>query len=568
MMGIKLGMAGVMAFFLLAVSAQIEAAQVTATLDRDRLVEGETVTLILQTDDAAQSLEGDLSLLRGDFNVLDQRSETRMSVINGEQTTVVRRLVTLEPKRAGRIPIPGLQFNGVRTSPLVLTVDPAPALAPGEMPPVFIEMALEPPSGPYYVHAQISLTVKIFYQQSLTEASITPPSPEQAAVRLLDEVPFPAERNGTRYRVLQRRYAIFPERSGTLVVPPMQLSGRLLERTGRSLWQSSGRGRRITKESEALEIEVLPKPASFSGTYWLPARDLKLSQRLSETSAVRVGEPVTRTVIVDAVGLEENMLEEPVWPQVPGVRIYPDQPQGISRDDGTWVSGHKEYRYAVVPEQPGELVLPELRVDWWDTVANRARTAILPEMRVPVLASDLPGITESRGAPAQTGTEVLSTNGTALQVQSAWRSVAIVLGLLWLLTLWLLLRSRSRLGASIVSDSPPRVPPAESELLARLEEACRGQNISTARALMGTWLRRYAPPEVGGSMSRCSGACGDSALEEALVALDTLGFKQADEAGWDGMMLWRAFSAWRIAQASVRKGLGPDVEPDLYAAGR
>jgi len=77
-----------------------------------------------------------------------------------------------------------------------------------------------------------------------------------------------------------------------------------------------------------------------------------------------VGEPVTRTIIIDAVGLEENMIAEPVWPELPGARIYPDQPQGISRDDGEWVLGHKEFRYAVVPEQEGELVLPELTVEW------------------------------------------------------------------------------------------------------------------------------------------------------------------------------------------------------------
>ena len=70
-------------------------------------------------------------------------------------------------------------------------------------------------------------------------------------------------------------------------------------------------------------------------------------------------------------------------------RIYPDQPQGISRDDGQWVLGHKEFRYAVVPEQAGELVLPEIRLDWWDTTTNTLQTASLPEHRMMVAASVL-----------------------------------------------------------------------------------------------------------------------------------------------------------------------------------
>ena len=91
---------------------------------------------------------------------------------------------------------------------------------------------------------------------------------------------------------------------------------------------------------------------------------------------------------MDAVGLEENMLEEPVWPELPDTRIYPDQPQGISRDDGEWVLGHKEFRYAIVPEQAGELVLPEIRLDWWDTVSHQQRTAVLPAQRLNVLPSE------------------------------------------------------------------------------------------------------------------------------------------------------------------------------------
>ena len=39
-------------------SPLVTAAEVTATLDRDRIVLGETVTLLLQTDDPSQSLDG------------------------------------------------------------------------------------------------------------------------------------------------------------------------------------------------------------------------------------------------------------------------------------------------------------------------------------------------------------------------------------------------------------------------------------------------------------------------------------------------------------------------------
>ena len=61
------------AILLMACSVAL-AAPVTAKLDRNSVVVGETVTLILQTTDTDQSLDNDLSALQADFDVLNQRS--------------------------------------------------------------------------------------------------------------------------------------------------------------------------------------------------------------------------------------------------------------------------------------------------------------------------------------------------------------------------------------------------------------------------------------------------------------------------------------------------------------
>src|SRR5690554_1380781 len=108
-----------------------QAATVTAKLDRSTAVVGETVTLTLQTDDTNQSLETDLSALYADFDVLDQRSETQMSIVNGARSATVRLVVTLEPKRAGNLEVPALSFRGATSQPLVLTVREVPKTAPG-----------------------------------------------------------------------------------------------------------------------------------------------------------------------------------------------------------------------------------------------------------------------------------------------------------------------------------------------------------------------------------------------------------------------------------------------------
>jgi len=544
-------------------SAWAMAAEVTAHVDRQEVVKGETVTLILQTDDPQQNLSGDWSVLTRDFEILDQRSETKMSVINGRQVAEVRLMLTLEPKLTGDIVIPALSFQGASTRPIRVRVKPAPELAPGETPPVFIEMSLDPENGPYYVHAQLALTVRIFYQQNLTEAAMNPPAPEQASVRLLDEVPFQSTRNGTRYRVLERRYAIFPERSGELQIPPLTLSGRLIERPADRLWQPSVRGRRVTIESEPMVISVLARPAEYTGEHWLPAQRITLSQQISDADQLKVGEPVTRTIILDAVGLEENMLEEPAWPELENIRIYPDQPQGISRDDGQWVLGHKEFRYAVVPETAGELVLPEIRLDWWDTRANEARTAVLPEHRIKVAASNLEQVSNET-ASSVNGTELLPNMAINPDLQSAltrWRLASLVLGVLWLATLALWLFRSPPAGKRSSGKAKPAGD--ESELLSGIKQACKVNDGPRVRQLFGRWIRKYGPPKAQGSMLEFAQDIDDDTLREAIFRFDAGEFSTSGKKDWNGVEFWQAFKHWQKSDSSPARE--HDAEPDLYA---
>ena len=542
------------------------AAPVTARLDRNTAVVGETVTLVLQTTDADQSLDTDLSVLQADFDVLNQRSETQMSFVNGRQTATVRLVIFLETKRAGNLLIPALKFPGASSTPVQLMVSAAPEPVPGAAEPVFIEVTVHPESGPYYVLSQISLLVRIFYQANLTEAAINPPDPSQASVRLLDEVPYQADRNGERYRVLERRYAIFPERSGTLTIPPMQLSGRLIEKPSDRLWQPKVRGRRVTVESESINLEINARPAAYTGDYWLPARRITLSQQISDNEKLHVGEPVTRTVILDAQGLEENMLEEPVWPEIPATRIYPDQPQGISRDDGEWVLGHKEFRYAVVPEQVGELLLPEIKLDWWDTVNNRQRTATLPEHRITVLPSELTRSASvlppelSVAAGAANGLSI--GNGVSSGNAMVWKITTGGFAVLWLLTLLYYHRHDPVVVSS--SNSNGLAATGEKELLKQFQEACQKGDASAARKELSQWVRNHAPQNMRGSMREFGDSCDESMLKTAIAELDAWGFAGDIGGAWNGSGLWKAFKQWQEQAGKSRESEVGDT-PDLYA---
>ena len=542
------------------------AAEVSARLDRNRIVQGETVTLILETNDPKQSLDADLSMLESDFAILDRRSETQMSIVNGRQTAEVRLMIVLEPKRSGDLKIPAMKIGDSTTGSIAMRVEPAPEPEPGEMPPVFVEAEVSPLDSPYYVHAQLGLIVRVYYQQNLTEAAISQPEPSPASVRLLDEVPYQAERSGIRYRVLERHYAIFPERSGELVIPPLQLSGRLVEHRSDRLWQPSVRGRRIQVESDPIQLTIQPRPASFSGDAWQPARKLELAQHISTGDSLHVGEPVTRTVIVDAVGLEENMIAEPAWPEIADARIYPDQPQGISRDDGQWVLGHKEFRYAVVPEKEGELILPELKVHWWDTVNDRQQTAILPAKVLQVQASAVAPLPQP--VPVAPGSSVVAVGDSPAVLTrhepGYWRWLAILFALLWLLTLAAAWWMRGR-GDSAVNGMGLVQSEDEKQILKQLQRCCEKSNAKQARQALANWLSHFGPDSsTSGSLLEFAAGLEDTSLRANVYAMDSDGFRHDQEVTWNNKAFWKQFEAWRKAWKAAAAADKPAVT-DLYA---
>ena len=330
----------------------------------------------------------------------------------------------------------------------------------------------------------------------------------------------------------------------------MELSGRLYEPGSSDTWQPAGRaGRRIRVASDALTLTIAPRPDTFTGSDWLPARELTLAQQISAADTLRVGEPVTRTVLIDAVGLEENMLVEPVWPELPNARLYPDKPQGITRDDGHWVLGHKEFRYAVVPEVAGELVLPELRVDWWDMRQDRQRTAVLPAHTVQVQPSALvPPVAPVAGTDAMTDTRTVTPPPDGARSARIWPAIAAAFAGLWLLTLWLWLRAARARSNTTTSETAPAG--TEAAFLEQLKRACRASDRVAARRSLRGWLRARGVSD-DGSLLDFAAAANDAELRVAVYGLDAAGFRPAGAGDWDGRSFWRQFTAWRERRANA-----------------
>jgi hypothetical protein len=121
------------------------------------------------------------------------------------------------------------------------------------------------------------------------------------------------------------------------------------------------------------------RPADFAGAV---ARSFELSRTVTPTIG-RAGEPLTVDVTLSGEG-NLSLWPEPAvrWP--PGVRSYPDQSEErIQPIDGR-IAGSKRFRYLVIPDSAGTMLLPPLVYSYYDTRARRYREASVPAARVAV----------------------------------------------------------------------------------------------------------------------------------------------------------------------------------------
>ena len=132
---------------------------------------------------------------------------------------------------------------------------------------------------------------------------------------------------------------------------------------------------------------ALPPPVDYPGQTWLPAKNVQLTEEWStDPQSLHAGEPVTRTLRLQAVGLSAEQLPEITVAASDGVKTYGDQPLARTTADSDWVRGVREQRIALVPGNEGSYTLPEIRIDWWDTERNAPRQTTIPARVIQVAA--------------------------------------------------------------------------------------------------------------------------------------------------------------------------------------
>lgn len=532
------------------------AAEIGVAVDRNPVGLNESFQI---TFTAAEQPDGspDFEPLRQDFEIVNQQRSTSASWVNGKSSRNEQWLLTAMAKRSGELTIPAIAFGADSSKPLALTVTETaqPTAKDDEL---FLEVSATPEQP--YVQAQVIYTLKLFRRVQITQASLSEPEIKDALVEKLGEdSTYSTQIKGVDYWVTERKYAIFPQQSGLFTIAPLVLnaeyvSGRQQPRFNGFFNRPSTETRRVV--SKAVTLNVRAVPAEFKGA-WLGAESLELSESWSDASRqAKVGEPLTRTLILKAKGATVGQLPE-LFDKTPidGIKTYPDQPLLNEDKQNDGLTASREEKIAFIPSKPGEYNLPALHIRWFNTKTHKIEEAALPAAKIKALAvagTAEPDVAAAAAKPAEPGAVAATPISVCSDRETrVWQAVSAILALGWLLTVIGLVRRRRNGGRTGAGNQAP----AESALEKALKRACWENNPQAAKQLLLQWGKtRYGSDSLAG-LANC---CGET-LRSEIDSLNRLLYTPGGQ-DWQGRDLWAAFSA-EPRQVSDAADNGDGLEP-------
>ena len=501
-------------FLTLVCSIKTNAQDLEVSVDRAELARGETLTYTIRIYEQRQGMQLDLTPLTEDFDVLGTRTSSQVRSINGQVESWTDYIVTLFPLTEGELTIPPIEINNLQTEPILISVVNEGPRSNQDNDELFLEIEVNKEA--LYVQEQLLFTVKLYYTiNGIRNPQFTELEMEDTVIQLIGS-PNQYEQiiEGVRYGVYEKRYVIFPQRSGPLEIPDILFRGEVTDGSSNFVFRNLNT-RRVTAFIEGITISVNERPVDAQEfDNWLPVTNLSISEEWStDLENLSVGDSITRTITLTADGLDGAVLP-PFSPEtLDGINVYQD-PASIERTyvDGSIV-GTRVESSTLVPVIAGTIEIPEIVIPWWDVSSDELKEAVITAKSIQV--STIEGEIPSEQAEESIGNleELLAASPTVDQemIDAQEEEEFIEVGIYWLnyiiaficiVVLTSIYRLVLRPNNEEISDYlqnlknkyKSRISPYNNERVAfrQLKTACKKEDLTKIKGALITWCDHYS----------------------------------------------------------------------------
>jgi hypothetical protein len=363
-----------------------------ASIDKNPLMSNESLILTVIADDSVDREKLDTTNLLKHFIISRTSVSSQTSMVNFTTSKTTRWTIVLIPRNSGDLEIGPLSVDNIQSQPIsvkVVDIDEEQATGSKHNQQQDIFLTTETSHQTVYVQQLLTLKVKLHIAVNLDRASLSEPSFPHGVIKPMGEdVETQQIINGKRYRIIERSFAITPEKSGDYNLVTPSFSGEVLQQSRRrSSFFNMNDTKPVHVLGKKIPIIVKPVPDTFETDQnaWLPSEMLSLHQEWQpeETNFV-VGEPITRTITLTAAGVSQEQLPLLKMQPTKGIKVYPDQAKNNSRAASNRLVSQKKQNFALVVNRPGKYTIPAMNIYWWNTTTNKAELATLPEQIITV----------------------------------------------------------------------------------------------------------------------------------------------------------------------------------------
>jgi hypothetical protein len=411
----------------------------------------------------------------------------------------------------------------------------------GQSAPV-IRAKLVPPNG-VIVGQPVRLEVVVLVPNYFTGAPVFPLfEMDGAIVTLSDDRPehLNEQINGATYAGIRRFYVIYPEQPSDFHLPSVVISVPYAAAPPATTL--------ATLHLPTLHFRAALPAAARDLDYFLPTSHLTIQQKWSNSlNHLHVGDSVSRTIVI-TTEMMQAMLIPPIQLSAPeGVRIYPKGPSVEDEKSvtGVFTQGVRTERASYLFTKPGDYVLPEIEITWWNLTTQKLTSSKLPAVNFHVndstaYVSELPPEQE---LPAVAPTPHHDWRQYLSLVAKLGIALALATILFWAIRRWgPRLAQRYRALASRRRES-------ESAYWHRFKEACDRNDAQHSYSLLLAWLRRSDRTITLDEFQR---QAADPHLNQQIAILSQTLFS-SPAANWNGATFYRTIAAHRRHARSTKQ---------------
>jgi len=425
-------------FTLLWSSVTLAAPIASASVSSTKVSKDEVFQLKVSINTRAKGNEVDFTVLEPDFFIGRPSFGSYQNSVNGNTTLRSEWTIALAASRLGVLTIPSFTVNGVKTKPISIQVSlDSDATTQEDV----VELTANVDKTNLYIGETTQLHTKLILKadpRRLQNSNIE--APQGDGIQLVqnrEAKQYQTVLNGIEVTIVEQAFNISADKEGELTLSPPRLTGALIEGNNR------GRTRMIPLDISAkpITLHIKAKPSDYQGA-WLPTPKLTLeqlwqddagAQLTSNTIQGEVGNPISRTLVLKAKNLSQAQLPNLVVDYPDSIRVY-QEPASYNQDkNGVTTMTVKQ---VLIAKQAGEMALPKVGLNWWNSEQNQAERAEVNGATWQVSASEEEALAAPLIAPS------LPTKTITVTDAGYWPYLSAVLALLWIITTLLWLKAR------------------------------------------------------------------------------------------------------------------------------